>query len=61
MENLNSFKGLSEKELIEINGGGLVEDIGYAAHAVVDGVCTAANWVAEKAEAAYDEVMSWFD
>lgn len=61
MKNLSEFKGLNEKELIEINGGGLVEDVGYAAHAVADAACTAYNYVADKVEQAYDEVMSWFD
>lgn len=61
MENFNSFKGLNEKELVEINGGGLAEDVGYVAHAVVDGVCAvgnaiadAAEWVGEQASAAWD-------
>lgn len=35
------FKTLNHNELIEINGGGLVEDIGYAAHYIKDKVCEA--------------------
>lgn len=61
MENFNSFKGLNEKELIEINGGGLAEDVGYVAHAIADAACTvadavvdAAEWVGEQASAAWD-------
>lgn len=51
---------LNQNELLNTNGGDLVEDIGYAAHAIVDGVCQAADWVAETASDAWDEVTSWF-
>ncbi|MBE7632876.1 hypothetical protein [Tenacibaculum finnmarkense] len=54
MKNLDFCKELSSVELVEINGGGLVEDIGYAAHAVSDGICTAGRWVADRASDAWD-------
>ena len=45
---------LADEELVAINGGGLVEDIGYAAHAVQDAVCSTYKSVK-------DTVSGWFN
>ena len=41
------IKNLSDKEMSEINGDGLVEDIGYISHMVYDKACKACNRVKE--------------
>ncbi len=56
-----NLRELDNNELMDINGGGLVEDIGYAAHAVVDAVCTAAEAIADAVSDAWDYVTSMFD
>jgi hypothetical protein len=49
MKNQNlQFELLTQEELCAINGGGLVEDIGYAAHWIVDQACKAKNWIVEQ-------------
>lgn len=42
---IDFLQELSNKELININGGTLVNDCGYAAHWVKDQVCCAWNEV----------------
>lgn len=61
MKDLEFLKELSADELLTIDGGGLVEDIGYACHAVEDGACRAYNWTKEKLSDAYDTVVGWFE
>ena len=51
---MKNLINLTNSELMAINGGGLVEDAGYAAHAVVCGVKKAYH-------AAVDTVSGWFD
>ena len=45
---------LTHVEMVTINGGGLVEDLGYAAHAVGCAIKKAYNTVV-------DTVSGWFD
>ena len=39
------IKNLSDKEMGKINGGGLIEDIGYGSHFLYDKTCEAYNRV----------------
>lgn len=53
-EVINKFEPLTFEELRTINGGGLIEDIGYAAHWVKDKTCQAYHKVK-------DTVSGWFE
>ncbi len=53
MEKMNFLKELSFDELLCIDGGGLVEDIGYGCHAIECKITSAYNSVK-------DAVSDWF-
>ena len=56
IENLK-LQLLTQEDLHSINGGGLVEDVGYACHWVADKACEAAEWVEEK----WNDLKNWWN
>ena len=57
---MEDLRALSNEEMECVFGGGLVEDIGYLAHAAVDKCCEAYEFVKGKVGEAYDWVRGLF-